>query len=329
MSAAPLRPPGAAVAADEVDLAAAIGPLRLPHPVLTAAGAVGWGPELDRFAPLAELGAFVTPTLHLRERSGRAAPRLAPAPSGLLSATGLPGPGAAAFAESAAPALAERGARLIVSIAGATTDELVALARQFYAHPGVAALEVHLGAPAADGRPGPAVDPVAASRAISGLRRAAHPSTPIVAKLSPEAVDIVALARACVDAGADALALIGPLPALALDLDALRPALEGGLSGPAIRPIALRCVWRVHQALPAVPLIGMGGIASGRDALAFLLAGASAVAVGTAALHDPSAPVRIRAELAAELGARGFGSAAQAVGFAHRGTGAPEEQEGP
>lgn len=310
------------VPADEVDLAVALGSLRLSHPVLSAAGAVGWGRELDAYVPLGELGAFITPSVYLRERSGRGAPRIVQTPSGLLNSTGLPGPGVVAFTEQDLTWLGERGAQVVVSIAGGSTDDFVALARQFYAHPAVAMLEVNISAPSADTRGQVvAADPVAASRVISGVRRVAHASTPVFAKLTADTADIVAVARACVDAGADGLSMISPMLGMAIDPDTMRPALgglTGGLSGPAIRPIAVRCVWQVAQALPAVPIIGMGGITSGLDALQFILAGASAVAVGTATLGDPSAPIRIRDELAAALGQRGFPSVAQAIRYAHR-----------
>jgi dihydroorotate dehydrogenase (NAD+) catalytic subunit len=314
------------IPADEVDLAVRLGTLDLAHPVMSAAGAVGWGRELDAYVPLRELGAFVTPSIHLQARSGLATPRLGSTPSGILHSSGLPGPGATAFTEQDLAWLGECGATVAVSIAGSSTDDFVALARQFYGHPAVAMLEVNICAPAADARAQVlASDPVAASRVISGVRRAAHPSTPVFAKLTADTADIVAVARACVDAGADGLSMIGPVLGMAIDLDSMRPALggaTGGLSGPAIRPIAVRCVWQVSQALPGVPIIGMGGIASGLDALQFILAGATAVAVGTAALGDPGAPGRIREQLRAALGDRGFASVAQAVGFAHRTAGA-------
>jgi dihydroorotate dehydrogenase (NAD+) catalytic subunit len=165
-----------------------------------------------------------------------------------------------------------------------------------------------------------ACDPSAAARVIGAVRRAADPHVPIFAKLSPDVTDITAIARACADAGADGLSLINTLLGLEIDPETMRPALgglTGGLSGPAVRPVALRCVWQVHQALPHLPILGMGGIRSGLDAMKFILCGASAVSVGTAVFGDPSAPLRVLEELAEELGARGFASVAEAVGFAH------------
>jgi dihydroorotate dehydrogenase (NAD+) catalytic subunit len=153
------------------------------------------------------------------------------------------------------------------------------------------------------------------------VREAADPAQPVYAKLSPDVTDIVAVAAACAAAGANGLSMINTLLGLVIDPDTMRPVLggvTGGLSGPAIRPVALRCVWQVHQALPNVPILGMGGIRSGLDALQFVLAGASAVSVGTAVFNDPSAPARIHAELAEALGERGFGRLTDAIGYAHR-----------
>jgi dihydroorotate dehydrogenase (NAD+) catalytic subunit len=315
-----------AVAVEDVDLTTTLGPLVLSSPVAAASGAAGWGREPGRALDLAQLGLVITPSVQMRPAAGWDGLRIAETPSGMVAALGRPNPGIAAFLERELPLLAEAGARVGVSIAGESTDDLVALVRALYGSPAVALIEVNLAAPDTGGGRGQplAADPVAASRLISGARRSAHPSTPVFAKLGIDGGDVVALARACVDAGADGLSLISPPAALVLDERTLRPLLggvTGGLSGPAIRPIALRCVYQVRQALPATPLIGSGGIASGIDALQFLAAGASAVAVGTALLADPSAPVRIRDELRVELADRGLSAVEQAVGLAHRSAG--------
>jgi dihydroorotate dehydrogenase (NAD+) catalytic subunit len=156
---------------------------------------------------------------------------------------------------------------------------------------------------------------------IGAVRRAADPKVPVFAKLSPDVTDITTIARACADNGADGFSLINTLLGLAIDTDTLAPVLggvTGGLSGPAIRPVALRCVWQVREALPHLPILGMGGIRTGLDALEFVLAGAAAVSVGTAVFGDPSAPMRVLAELEQALDERGFAAVADAVGFAHR-----------
>ncbi len=308
------------------DLRTSLGPLQLPNPVLTASGCAAAGKELSQFFDLADLGGVVTKSIMLRPRSGRATPRMAETPSGMLNSIGLQGPGIDSFLAHDLPWLREQGARAVVSIAGGHTDEYVALAKRLYNHP-VDLIEVNISCPNVESRGQVfACDPIAAARVISAVRRAAHPNVPVFAKLSPDVTDIGLIARAVTDAGADGISLINTLLGLEIDLDTQRPALggvTGGLSGPAIRPVALRCVWQVHQAVPHLPLLGMGGIMTGQDALRFLLAGASAVSVGTAVFHDPGAPVRILAELNAELDARGFASVTDAVGFAHHG---PEQQ---
>jgi dihydroorotate dehydrogenase (NAD+) catalytic subunit len=168
-----------------------------------------------------------------------------------------------------------------------------------------------------------ACDAIASSRVIGAVRRAADPAVPVFAKLSPDVTDIVHIARACADAGADGFSLINTLLGLVIDTDTMAPALggvTGGLSGPAIRPVALRCVWQVRQAIPHLPILGMGGIRTGLDALQFILAGASAVSVGTAVFGDPTAPLRILHELERALDERGLGSVTEAVGRAHYAT---------
>lgn len=308
------------------DLNTRLGSFALPNPVLTASGCAAAGRELSQFFDVADLGAIVTKSIMLRARSGRPTPRMAETPSGMLNSIGLQGPGIDSFLANDLPWLREHGARSVVSIAGGHTDEFVALAKRLYNYK-LDAIEVNISCPNVESRGQVfACDPIAAGRVISAVRRAAHPNVPVLAKLSPDVTDIGVIARAVADAGADGISLINTLLGLTIDLDTMRPALggvTGGLSGPAIRPVALRCVWQVHQAVPHLPLLGMGGIVTGRDALQFLLAGASAVSVGTAVFHDPTAPIRILRELNAELDQRGFRSVSEAVGFAHR---SPEEQ---
>src|SRR3954451_8551995 len=166
-----------------------------------------------------------------------------------------------------------------------------------------------------------ACDPAAAAAVVSAVRRQTAPSVPVFAKLSPDVTDITEIARACVDAGADGLSLINTLLGMVIDTTTMRPALgglTGGLSGPAIRPVAVRCVWQIRQALPDIPILGMGGIRTGLDALEFVLAGANAVSVGTTVFGDPTAPIRVLDELARALAERGFSSVADVIGLAHR-----------
>jgi dihydroorotate dehydrogenase (NAD+) catalytic subunit len=257
----------------------------------------------------------------LRPRSGRPTPRMAETPSGMVNSIGLQGPGIDSFIANDLQWLADNGARTVVSIAGGHTDEFVELARRLSGHPAVSMIEVNISCPNVENRGQVfACDANASSRVISAVRRAADPGTPIFAKLSPDVTDITLIARACADAGADGLSLINTLLGMVIDTDTLAPVLggvTGGLSGPAIRPVAVRCVWQVHRVLPHLPILGMGGIRTGLDALEFILAGASAVSVGTAVFGDPNAPMRVLAELEQALEQRGFDSVADAVGYAH------------
>jgi dihydroorotate dehydrogenase (NAD+) catalytic subunit len=304
-----------------VDISTSLASFELPNPVLTASGCAAAGRELSQFFDVAELGGIVTKSIMMKPRSGRPTPRMAETPSGMLNSIGLQGPGVDSFIEHDLKWLHESGARTVVSIAGHNTDEFVALARRLYDQP-MDLLEVNISCPNVENRGQVfACDAIASTRVISAVRRATNPNVPIFAKLTPDVTDIGYIARAVAEAGADGISLINTLLGLVIDLDTLRPALggvTGGLSGPAIRPVALRCVWQVHQAVPHLPLLGMGGIKTGKDALQFILAGASAVSVGTAVFHDPTAPIRIIAELRDELAARGFSSLRDAIGFAHR-----------
>jgi dihydroorotate dehydrogenase (NAD+) catalytic subunit len=305
-----------------VDLSTRLGDLELPNAVLTASGCAAAGRELGQFFDVAELGAVVTKSIMLEPRSGRATPRMAETPSGMLNSIGLQGPGIDAFLEHDLPWLHENGARAVVSIAGSSVEEYAELAGRLRGAPGLIGLEVNISCPNVENRGLVfGCDPVAAAEVVAAVRRHTAPAVPVLAKLSPDVTDIVAIARSCVDAGADGLSMINTLLGMVIDLDTMRPVLAGvtgGLSGRAVKPVAVRCIWQVHAAMPEVPILGMGGVASGLDALELVLAGASAVSVGTAIFHDPSAPVRVLGELADALAARGFASLRDAVGHAHR-----------
>ncbi|KQS60938.1 dihydroorotate oxidase [Geodermatophilus sp. Leaf369] len=308
---------------------ASIGGRPVVSPVLTASGCSSFGRELDPFFDLASIGAVVTKSVQLRPRSGRATPRMAETPSGMINSIGLQGPGIEGLLADELPWLAARGAQAFVSIAGSRTEDFAELAERLRGAPGVLGLEVNISCPNVESRGEVfACNPDASAEVLAAVRAAADPAHPVYAKLTPDVTDIVSVARACADAGANGLSMINTLLGLVIDTDTMRPVLggvTGGLSGPAVRPVALRCVWQVHQALPNVPILGMGGIRTGLDALQFVLAGAGAVSVGTAVFNDPSAPARIHAELAEALGERGFGRLADAIGYAHR---APEESSG-
>ena len=305
-----------------VDLRTHLAGLDLANPVMTASGCGGTGRELDRLSEVAELGAFVTRSVTLDPRAGWPPPRLVETPAGVLSATGLQGPGLQSFLATELPWLAQRRVRVVVSIAGSTLGEYAELARRVGSSPGVAAVEVNLECPNLEQRDGEpyARDPYQAGKVLSVVRRDVPRGVPVLAKLSPEVTSLVDVARAVVKAGADALVLGNSPTGLALDPGSLRPLLggvTGGLSGPAIHSITVRCVWEVHAAMPDVPLVGVGGVRSGYDALELLAVGASAVQVGTAVLADPSAPPRIVEELRTELERREISTVADVVGRAH------------
>lgn len=305
-----------------VDMRAQLASAALPSPVLTASGCAAAGRELDRFFDVTAIGAVVTKSIMASPRSGRPTPRMAETPAGMLNSIGLQGPGVEEFIRKDLRWLRERGARTVVSIAGGSVNEFAELANRLRHEEGISAIEVNISCPNVESRGQVfACDARAAGSVIHAVRRHTSALTPIFAKLSPDVTDIADIARACVTAGADGLSMINTTLGMVIDTNTMRPALAGitgGLSGPAIRPMAVRCVWQVRQALPEVPILGMGGIATGLDALQFLLAGANAVSVGTAVFNDPSAPWRIHNELAAALADRGFRSVADAVGYAHR-----------
>jgi dihydroorotate dehydrogenase (NAD+) catalytic subunit len=239
----------------------------------------------------------------------------------MLNSIGLQGPGIDAFLQRDLPWLLSRGARAVVSIAGGTVDEYAELAGRLSDASGVTAVEVNISCPNVEDRGQVfACDPGAAAAVIEAVRARLRYDIPVFAKLSPDVTDIVAIAAACVTAGADGLSMINTMLGMTIDPNTLRPVLAGttgGLSGPAIRPVAVRCVWQVHEAFPDIPIIGMGGVRSGWDALELILAGAAMVSVGTAIFHDPSACPRIARELEEELASRGVDRLADVIGLAH------------
>jgi dihydroorotate dehydrogenase (NAD+) catalytic subunit len=304
-----------------VDLRSRLAHVELPNPILTASGCAGAGRELAQFFDVAKIGAVVTKSVMLAPRSGRPTPRMAETPSGMLNSIGLQGPGIDAFLQRDLPWLLSRGARAVVSIAGGTVDEYTELAARLSDASGVTAVEVNISCPNVEDRGQVfACDPAASAAVIEAVRARIRYDIPVFAKLSADVTDVVAVAGACVAAGADGLSMINTLLGMSIDTATLRPALAGvtgGLSGPAIRPVAVRCIWQVHEAFPDVPIIGMGGVRTGRDALELMLAGAATVSVGTAIFHDPSACPRIVRELEEELASRGIERAADVVGLAH------------
>jgi dihydroorotate dehydrogenase (NAD+) catalytic subunit len=305
-----------------IDLSTTLGNAWFPSPLFTASGCASSGKELAQFIDLREIGAVVTKSVMSKPRHGRPTPRMAETPSGMINSIGLQGPGIDAFLAHDLPWLVSQKARVVVSIAGETVEEYATLARKVRSAPGISALEVNISCPNVENRGLVfACDPEASRRVIDGVRKTLGGELPIIAKLSPDVTDLVSISKGVVDAGADGLALINTVLSMVINLDTMRPHLAGktgGLSGPAIRPIAVRAIYQVHEALPNVPILGMGGVSSGRDALELILAGARGVSIGTASFGDPAAIITIQNELIELLKARGFTSVAQAVGYAHR-----------
>lgn len=307
---------------DTTDLSTRLAWVDVPNPVFTASGCAAAGQELGQFFDVAELGGVVTKSILLAPRAGRPTPRMAETPSGMLNAIGLQGPGIEAFLNRDLPWLAERGARAVVSIAGGSVGEYAELGRRLRGAAGLTAVEINISCPNVEDRGQVfACDAPSAAAAVAAVRAAVAPDVPVFAKLSPDVTDIVAIARSCIAAGADGLSLINTLLGMAIDTTTMRPVLAGdtgGLSGPAIRPVAVRSIWQIHEAMPEVPLLGMGGVRTGLDALELVLAGASAISVGTVVFNDPCAPIRVRDELAGALKARGLSRFSDAVGLGHK-----------
>lgn len=304
-----------------VDLTTTLAGLTLPNPVMTASGCAAVGKELDQFFDITELGAVVTRSVTLDARAGWPAPRMVETPSGLLSGIGLQGPGLQGFLATELPWLAQRKARAVVSIAGSTLGEYGELARHIGNSPGVSAIEVNLSSANTENRERAfACDSYQAGKVLNVVRRDIPRDIPVLAKLSTDTQSIVDVAAAVVKAGADGVVLVNTVAGMAIDPTSLRPALgsgHGGLSGPAIHPVAVRCVFEVHQAMPEVPIVGVGGVRSGFDALALIAAGASAVQVGSVTFTDPAAPLRVVRELREELERRNLTHVADLVGRAH------------
>ena len=292
------------------------------NPIFTASGCAGSGKELSQFFDLRELGAIVTKSIMTKPRSGRATPRMAETPSGMLNSIGLQGPGIDQFIENDIPWLLDRGVDVIVSIAGESVDEYAVLARKLRSIQGLKGIEVNISCPNVENRGLVfACSPVTAKSAIEAVRRNIGGELPIFAKLTPDVTSIVEIAESVVEAGANGVALINTVLGMVIDIDSMRPKLAGktgGLSGPAIRPVAVRAIFQVREAFPSLPIIGMGGVQTGRDALELVLAGASAISVGTATFGNPTAAIKIKNELQDLLISREFNSFSSAIGYAHR-----------
>jgi len=306
----------------DFDFSTTLGNAFFNTPIFTASGCASSGKELAQFFPLKDIGAVVTKSVMNKPRYGRPTPRMAETPSGMLNSIGLQGPGIEAFLANDIPWLVEQNSRIIISIAGETIEEYATLARKVRSVAGISAIEVNISCPNVENRGLVfACDPDSSRRVIDGVSRTIGGELPIIAKLSPDVTNLPEIAKGVVESGADALALINTVLGMVINFDTMRPHLggkTGGLSGPAIRPVAVRAIYQVHAVLPEVPILGMGGVSSGRDALELILAGASGVSVGTASFGNPHAAVEIQSELRDLLIAKGFPSLQSAIGYAHR-----------
>ncbi|MBM3297186.1 MAG: dihydroorotate dehydrogenase [Candidatus Aminicenantes bacterium] len=277
-----------------VDLSVDLGFLKLKNPVLAASGTFGYGLEFAPFLDPARLGGFVVKGLYFDPRPGNPPPRLTETPSGLVNAVGLQGVGVAAFCEQSLPRLRGLDTAVIVNVCGRDTEEYVCVVEYLDGHEGIDAYELNISCPNVKaGGACPGLSPETTREVVAAVKRRSR--RPVITKLSPNAADVAGIAAAAEEAGSDAVSLVNTFLAMAVDVETRRPKVAnvyGGLSGPAIRPIALRMV---HQAASRVkiPVIGLGGIATASDALEFLIAGARAVQVGTAGLVDPRSALEI------------------------------------
>jgi len=271
-----------------MDLSVRIGSLTLKNPVVAASGCFGYGVEYADVVDLSSLGAIVSKGLFLAPREGHPAPRIVETPAGMINAIGLQGIGARRFVDEKLPELRARGATVIVNVCGTTLDEYVDVSRVVSDADGVAAIELNISCPnIKEGGIQFGCSLSGTFDVVSAVRKATR--LPVIPKLTPNVTDVASFARAAEDAGADAVSLVNTFLAMAIDVETRRPKISnvvGGLSGPAIRPIAVRMVWECRQTVK-IPIFGMGGITDARDALEFLIAGADAVQIGTANFVDP------------------------------------------
>jgi len=297
------------------DLSVELGPLRLKNPVLTASGTFGYGLEFLPFLDLAELGGIVTKGLSPRPRAGNPPTRITETPAGMLNTIGLQNIGVEAFIREKLPELRGHDTAVVANVFGETEAEYVDVCSRLDAAEGLAAIELNVSCPNVEqGGMVFGTDPAALARVTAACRKATR--LPLIVKLSPNVTDIRVTARAAAEGGADILSLINTYVGMAIDVERRRPVLAkicGGLSGPAIRPLAVWLTWQVHQTVD-LPLIGIGGIMNAEDALQFILAGASAVQVGTANFVHPDASIRVLRGLESYLGERGIASIRELIG---------------
>jgi dihydroorotate dehydrogenase (NAD+) catalytic subunit len=300
--------------AQNIDLSVELGRLRLPNPVLVASGTFGYAREMEKIVDCTRLGGILPKTITAESRIGNAPWRTVEVTGGLLNAIGLDNDGVETFIDHHLPYLANIGTPIIVSVAGRTGDDFVALARRVGDCAGVAAIELNLSCPNVSGGVDFGTDANSCRKVVEAVRQQC--AVPILAKLTPNVTQIADIARGAADGGADAVCLINTVLAMAIDWRKRRPMLGnamGGMSGPAIKPIALRCVHQVRSAVN-IPIIGIGGIATIDDAMQFIVAGASAFQIGTANYYDPLASMKILDALPGAIAELGASSLRDVVG---------------
>ena len=302
-----------------VDFTTMLAGMTLRNPVLTCSGTYGFGEEYVDYCPLEALGGITLKGITPLPRLGNSVPRLAETPSGLLNAVGLENPGLEEFLRSYLPKVRKMPTEVIANISGFSLEDYVQMASALQSDSGLAALEVNISCPnVKHGGMHFGTDPCSAEEVIAAVKAATD--LPIIAKLSPNVTDIVGMARAAQRGGADALSLINTLLGMRIDIDQQRPLLAntfGGLSGPAIRPVAVRMVWQVADAVD-LPIIGMGGITTWQDAVEFMLAGATAISIGTGNFVNPQAPLDILEGIKTYCEKHGRSSVRDLVGLAHK-----------
>jgi dihydroorotate dehydrogenase (NAD+) catalytic subunit len=298
-----------------VDLSVNIGELQLKNPVMTASGTFGYGEEFEDFIDIARIGGIIVKGTTLHKREGNPYPRMAETPSGMLNAVGLQNKGVKYFAEHIYPCIKDVDTNIIVNVSGSAIDDYVKTAEIINELDKISAIELNISCPnVKQGGMAFGISAQGAEEVVKAVRSVYKKS--LMVKLSPNVTDITEIARAVESAGADSISLINTLLGMAVDAERRRPVLStitGGLSGPAVKPIALRMVWQVAQSVK-VPVIGMGGIMNWKDAVEFILAGASAVQIGTANFIDPAVTVKVIDGIEAYIKRHGFSSVKEIIG---------------
>jgi len=292
--------------------------LQLKNPVITASGTFGFGTELNEYLSVKSLGAVTLKGLTVEESKGNALPRIAETPAGILNSIGLENPGIKRFKEKIIPTIENLKAPIIANISGYSINEFVQLAANLEKEESINAIEVNVSCPnIKDGGMVFGTDAELIYKVTQAVKKVY--SGPIIVKLSPNVTDIIEMAEAAVEGGADIISLINALLGMAIDINKKEAVLAntfGGLSGPAVKPVALRMIYQIYEAID-IPIIGMGGIMKGEDAVEFLLAGASAVGVGTATLRDPTASIKIISEIDEYLTENNIDNVSEIIGKAH------------